>query len=97
MDITSGKREGIMSDHALVMFTFPYDGMRRTYDRLRKASYRRNRRIEKAWENATFNPNTLDWDLGLPEGHVDWTLEEHAAYVAGVRDALNNLRGYRNA
>ena len=80
MTFTKGMRdEGQVVERNGVEFTIPTSRnvKMRTYDRLRKASYRRMERYYAV----------TDADYWKQYDH--WNAQKHAAYIAGVRDALN--------
>lgn len=83
MNVTDGKREEISTNlgwyvDSDVWMAQDRNIRRRVYDRLRKRSYRRTKAIDYV---------VRDGSIGLTE----WTGYDHEAYVAGVRDALNEL------
>ena len=76
MNITKGKRQTAWEQMYEYAYVYP-DTARRIYDRLRKRSYRRTKRIDYV----------VHGSIGITE----WTGYDHEAYVAGVRDALNEV------
>jgi hypothetical protein len=61
------------------------------YERLRKRSYRRMQRSEALWDEwIELDENDPDEGPAYEECRAaNWDIDEHKAYLAGVRDALN--------